>query len=151
MSIDDIEKIIINRYKGLAPQNTWGEKSYFYNPENLFSRGTYFITIKQKDGENDSASNLNRNGVYRINSGATKNDFKNLFGDRPNRPSKGGIIDGPWNFEEKNVIMPHPVYGWAGWVCVINPNPKIFEEFLKITDNYYAEAVKRFSKKCANY
>jgi hypothetical protein len=151
MTINKIKNEIIGRYEGLLPRDVWGETSFFYNPGSFLARGTYFMTIKQKDGENDKASKLNRNGVFRINCGTIKKDFENLFGDRPSRPPKGGIIEGPWKFDEKDKIMPHPVYGWAGWVCVINPTKKTFEQFLKLSDNYYIEAVKRFNQKIKSY
>jgi len=50
MTIEEVKEIIINSYRGLVPINTWSETSYFYNPGLLLKRGTYFITIKEKDG-----------------------------------------------------------------------------------------------------
>lgn len=147
LSVKDIKNEILNRYDGLLPQETWGETSFFYNPGNILPRGTYFMTIKEKDGQNDQASKLNRSGFFRINCGTIKEDFVKLFGDRPSRPPKGGIIEGPWNFEETDTIMPHPVYEWAGWVCVINPTKKTFEQLIILSDNYYHEAVYRFNQK----
>jgi hypothetical protein len=147
MTINKIKNEILARYEGLLPQDAWGETSYFYNPGNLLPKGTYFMTIKERDGENDKASKLYRDGVFRVNCGTVKRDFENLFGDRPGRPPKGGVIEGPWRFDEKDIIMPHPVYGWAGWVCVINPTKKTFEQLLKLSDNYYKEAVNRFNRK----
>ena len=147
MNIDDIKETIINRYQGLVPINTWGETAYFYNPGLLLKRGTYFITIKEKDGENDSSSNLNRKGVFRLSCGTTKKDFENLFKLKPHRPYTWGVIDGPYKFDELDTIIPHPVYGWIGWISVLNPFKLTFEKFLKISDNYYEEAVTRFNKK----
>lgn len=147
MTIEEVKEIIINRYHGLVPINTWGETSYFYNPGLLLKRGTYFITIKEKDGENDSSSNLNRAGVYRLSCGTAKKDFENLFKLKPKRPNKGGVIEGPYKFDKLNIITPHPVYGWIGWISVLNPSKKNLEEFLKISDNYYEVSVKRFNEK----
>jgi hypothetical protein len=147
MTLEEIKNEILNRYKGLMPQKTWGETAYFYNPGMLLKKGTYFITIKEKDGENDSSSNLCRPEVFRLSTGTTKKDFEKLFREKPSRPSKGKTIEGPFKFDEKDVIMLHPVYGWLGWVSVLNPSKKTFEDFLKIADNYYEEAVKRFNQK----
>lgn len=54
---EQLSQLILNRYEGLVPQNTWGETSYFYNPGLKLSRGTYFVTLKAKNGENDMQAN----------------------------------------------------------------------------------------------
>ena len=54
-------------YPGLFEVNAWGETSLFYNPNGLLKRGTYCFTFKEKDGDNDCSSALNRAEVeYRI-------------------------------------------------------------------------------------
>ena len=35
----------------------------------ILKRGIYFCTIKEKDGDNDKASNLHRYAVFRVNFG----------------------------------------------------------------------------------
>lgn len=54
---------------------SWGETGVFYNPQNKFKRGVYVLTIKEKDGDNDKASNLDRPDIYRLNIGVSKNTF----------------------------------------------------------------------------
>ena len=48
----------MSTFDGIVPMNSWGERSYFYNPGSRAARGIYFLTIKEKDGANDRASNL---------------------------------------------------------------------------------------------
>ncbi|MCI8408234.1 MAG: hypothetical protein HFJ09_03045 [Lachnospiraceae bacterium] len=55
------------------------KKGIFYNPNNTLKRGIYILTIKEKDGENDKSSNLDRENIYRINVGVYKKTFINLF------------------------------------------------------------------------
>lgn len=55
--------------------NTWGEASFFYNRDNLHPRGTYFCTVKEKDGDNDKASALSRESVFRLSFGIAKSTF----------------------------------------------------------------------------
>ncbi len=57
---EEIINLINNKYSGLVVNKNWGETSFFYNPDNSLLRGTYFMTIKEKDGKNDSSSKLNR-------------------------------------------------------------------------------------------
>ena len=112
----------------VRPVLAWGEVSYFVNPEGRLKRGAYFATIKTADGENDRASNLHRDGVWRLNFGLPKGDFAALFGAPPKRPAKGQAISGPWDFQAMNTLTPHPVYGWMGWVAVLCPDAAKLEE-----------------------
>ena len=69
------------------------------------------LTIKEKDGANDSSSNLNRDSVFRLNIGISKNTFTKLFNYIPRRPLAGKTIDMSYDFSKLNYLMPHPVYG----------------------------------------
>ena len=111
---EDIENYILKNFKDVYPLNSWGEKSFFLNPGNKLKRGTYFATIKEKDGDNDKASYLNRDDVFRLNMGLNKEIYISLFQTLPKRPAKGCVIDGSYDFQKLDVILPHPVYGWMG-------------------------------------
>ena len=102
------------RFSGTVIHNAWGEHGLFYNPGQVLKRGVYIMTVKLKDGENDRASDLAREGIYRINTGIRKDTFRKLFGDLPGRPKAGGIVDMNYDFTSTNLIMPHPVYARMG-------------------------------------
>jgi hypothetical protein len=53
---------------------------FFYNPDNSLPKGIYFATIKESDGPNDKASNLDREGVFRLSIGIGKKNYQSLFG-----------------------------------------------------------------------
>ncbi|MEM9715380.1 MAG: DUF6194 family protein [Pseudomonadota bacterium] len=122
-----IQTDLTTRFADIIPTSSWGETSFFYNPGAKLKRGVYFATIKEKDGENDRASDLNRDGVWRFNLGLPPKLFEEHFGPRPARPAKGGIIAGDWAFTAADVVTPHPVYGWMGWVAVLNPSKTTYE------------------------
>jgi hypothetical protein len=122
-----VHSFIMDTLVDVVPQNAWGETSYFYNPGNRFPRGTYFATIKEKDGDNDRASALDGPGLWRLNFGVQRKTFVGLFGAPPARPGKGGVIEGPWNFSDCDVLTPHPIYGWMSWLAVKNPSVETFE------------------------
>jgi hypothetical protein len=134
---------------GVVPIEAWGETSYFYNPGAALKRGTYFATIKQKDGANDKASHLDRAGVWRLNIGVKKATFIALFGTPPARPEKGGIIEGPWDFTVLDQLMPHPVYGWMGWVAVLCPSQSIWQTCIPLIADAHARAAANFAKRTA--
>jgi len=145
LSIETIVNIIKSEFDDIEAHDTWGELSFFYNPNQLRKRGAYFATLKQKDGENDKASNLNRPGTFRLNFGLPTPLFIDMFGPKPKRPAKGESIEGAWDFTTFDTIMPHPVYGWMGWVCVLNPTEHIFKTCLPLMRVAYSKAQKTFN------
>lgn len=144
MTIDDVRTYIVDTFPGLVFVDAWGEQSAFYNPGHRFARGAYFCTIKQKDGDNDKASHIDREGIWRLNFGLPKHAFIELFGEVPTRPAKGGIVEGPWNFTKCNLLMPHPVYGWMSWVAVLNPSASTFSQCKPLMALAYEKSVKSF-------
>lgn len=147
MNQDDIIKLCLERYEETILVRAWGENSIFYNPGRLLKRGIYVMTIKDKDGGNDKSSLLNREGVYRINTGISKKSYIEKFGVIPSRPVAGGIVNVDYDFVKQNIIMPHPIYAWMSWICVLNPTKDIFNEFLKYIDESYELAKKKFEKR----
>lgn len=140
---------LLNRYDGTVAVDAWGETSLFYNPGRVLPRGVYFATVKEKDGDNDRASRLDRDGVFRLNVGTSKPLYLEKFGPPPPRPGKGCIVEGPWSFEKLDELTPHPVYGWMSWVAVLNPTPETFAEVRSLIDAAYEKAVSSFEKRRA--
>ena len=141
---------IQNNFEGVIPKSSWGETSLFYNPGRLLPNGVYFCTIKEKNGENDKASGLDREGVFRLSIGISKETYEKHFGNRPKRPPKGGIINTGDDFTALNKLMPHPIYGWMSWVQVLNPSESTFEDLLPLITEAYSNAVIKFNKQTAN-
>ncbi|QNK66327.1 DUF6194 family protein [Variovorax sp. PAMC26660] len=93
----------------VADDNTF----FFHNADNKFP----FATIVTKDSEFDSASKLDRPGVFRLNTGVGKETFRALFGEA----DTAGV-----DYAALDKLMPHPVYAKMYWVSVINPSAKTF-------------------------
>ncbi|NQY61397.1 DUF6194 family protein [Cognatishimia sp.] len=144
---DSIIAHLLDRFEGTRVVEAWGERSIFYNPGLMLPRGVYFATVKEKDGENDKASNLDRPGVFRFNVGTTKPVFLERFGPPPARPGKGGVIDGPWDFTAADTLTPHPVYGWMSWVAVLNPSNETLASMSEIVEAAFGKAKMSFEKK----
>jgi hypothetical protein len=68
----------------------------------------------------DQESNLDREGVFRLNIGVSRDTYRALFPE-----------EGEHDFCATNRLMPHPVYGKMFWVCVLNPSVETFEEAVK--------------------
>ena len=67
MNASSISQYISSTFADIHPVAAWGETSFFYNPGRKLPRGIYFATLKDKDGDNDRASNLQRQAVFRLN------------------------------------------------------------------------------------
>lgn len=144
---DSIIKHLLDRFEGTRVVEAWGERSIFYNPGLILPRGVYFATVKEKDGENDKASHLDRPGVFRFSVGTTKPLFLERFGPPPSRPGKGGVLDGPWDFTAADTLTPHPVYGWMSWVAVLNPSNETLTDMSEIVEAAFGKAKASFEKK----
>ncbi len=144
---DSIIEHLLDRFEGTRVVEAWGERSIFYNPGLMLPRGVYFATVKEKDGENDKASHLDRAGVFRLNVGTTKPLFLERFGPPPSRPGKGGVVDGPWDFTAADTLTPHPVYGWMSWVAVLNPSNETLSIMNEIVEAAFGKAKASFEKK----
>lgn len=147
MIANDIISYCLTALKDVVLVESWGEKGIFYNPGKVLKRGVYVLTLKEKDGDNDKASLLNREGVYRVNVGLRKASFIQRFGYIPKRPAAGKVVQMEYDFADSDKIMPHPVYAWMGWVCVLNPSVKTFEELKPLIQEAYEFAREKFCKR----
>ena len=145
MKVEEITKYLLENYQGIVMKQTWGETSFFYNPDGSKPHGAYFLTIKEQDGENDRASGLFREGVFRINFCITKELFLKFFDEKPKRPAKGQCIQGNYDFMSLNKLLPHPVYGWMNWVAILNPDNREFEKIRPLISVSFDKAVKKFN------
>lgn len=86
-----------------------------------------FATLVTSDQHN-SASNPNRQGVYRLNLGVKRDTYVTLFGAVPKPDAAWGVIDTGHDYAALDTLMPHPVYVPMGWICVLNPGTATFEK-----------------------
>jgi hypothetical protein len=90
---------------GTVLVQSWGEKGIFYNPNQVLKRGVYVLTIKGKDGDHDKGSNLNREGIFRVNIGLRRATFLKMFGMLPKRPNAGEIVEMPYDFTTLEALI----------------------------------------------
>lgn len=149
MKPSEIVEAIVSTLPGVLPKSSWGETALFYNPGKVLPNGIYFCTIKDHDGENDKSSHLDREGIFRVAIGLKAETYSELFGPRPSRPEKGGIVDTGHDFDRVNQLMPHPVYAWMGWVQILSPTKEVFDDVLPLIAEAHHAAVVKFNKKTA--
>lgn len=146
MNADGLLTTTMDRYENVVMTSAWGEQGLFYNPDNKLARGTYFLTVKDYDSENDTASELDRDGVYRVNFALRPDTYLSLFGDRPPRPAAGDLCETGYDYSRLDTLLPHPTYAWASWVCVLSPTEATFDALSALVDEAYELAQERFER-----
>lgn len=147
MDPEAVAAYIKSTFPGTHPMSSWGETAFFHNPCRQLPRGVYFATLKDKDGDNDRTSRLHRPGVFRLSIGVGTSAFRTLFGPPPARPAAGGVVDTGHDFSALDTLMPHPVYGWMSWMCVLNPGVDTFESVKPLLAEAHALAVVKFARR----
>ena len=134
---------IASSYPDVVAKQSFGEIAMFYNKNNQLKNGVYFLTIKTKDGPNDFLSELNKSGGFRVNFKLSKQRYCDLFIKIPKRFEE---LSG-FNLAKQNTLLPHPVYAWMSWACIINPTQQRFNEIKFLIDESYEIAKINFEKR----
>jgi len=132
MSPESLIQLLTSELEGVVPKSSWGETSLFYNPGKLLPNGVYFCTIKEKNGDNDKSSELDRKSVFRVSIGVGKANYEHKFGIKPKRPEKGCIVNTGHDFTKLDELMPHPIYAWMSWVQILSPSKSSFNLILPL-------------------
>jgi hypothetical protein len=139
-----ITDYITATFDGVQVASAWGDTFFYYNPGRERPDEFYFATLKTTDDDYDRASNLDRPGVFRLNIGIRGASFRSLFG------APRGESAAEHDFTVLDRLLPHPVYGQANWVCVLNPSAVTFETAVRpLLAEAYALAVSKYAKRAA--
>ena len=103
-----------------------------------------FTTIGIADNEFDKVSNLDREGVFRLNIGVSKETFENLIGDSDSEDGDGvEEVD----YSVLNVFLPHPHYARQSWVSILNPEGHNADEAKRLILEAHSIADRRMRRK----
>lgn len=146
-SAEEIERHIVDRFADVQCKASWGERACFVNPGSRLPNGVYFATLKSADGAHDRASRLDRPGVFRLSLGIGRSAYLAQFGALPTRPAAGGVVGTGDDFSALDRLLPHPVYAWMGWVCVLNPSQPRLAALQPLLESAYADALNRLRRR----
>lgn len=108
MNQSEVETFVAN-LENVQREVNFGYTFFFVGDDHLVP----FVSISDSDNEYDSVSNLNRDGVFRINIGVSRATFESLVGG-----SDFENVD----FSALDVFLPHPHYAKQHFVCILNPS-----------------------------
>ena len=97
-----------------------------------------FVTFANSDNDYDSVSNLNREGVFRINIGVSRETFDSLLAE-----DRSENVD----YSAMNIFMPHPDYAKQHFVCILNPSQENVEVTKKLIMEAHAIAATRLQRR----
>ena len=98
----------------LESSGTW---FFSFDPERHFPNYATIVT----NNDYDDGSDLDREGVFRLNLGLTRATFERLVGDQidpANTPDYAAL----------DTLLPHPTYAAQLWVSILNPSPATWRD-----------------------
>lgn len=132
MSLQHIEQHIAT-LPNVTKLESFGYTFFFYDPEQVLP----FVTFAASDNEHDNISNLNRDGVFRVNIGIAKDSYNKLFTGNESQ----------WDYTALNRFMPHPHYAAQHFICILNPEDNQLTQTITYINEAHLVAKKRFDKK----
>lgn len=127
----------INGLPNVQWEETFGYSFFFVGNDHRLP----FVTTADSDNEYDDVSNLDREGVYRLNIGVSKETFNNLVSDQ---------LDGDIDYSILNEFLPHPHYSRQHFVCILNPVGDNVEKTKQLIIEAHSVADKRLQRKKEN-
>lgn len=100
-----------------------------------------FVTIANSDQDYDNVSKLDREGVFRINIGVSRETFKNLIAEPGAEPVDYSVL---------NAFLPHPEYSRQNFVCILNPSGENAEITRKLIVEAHSIAAVRLQRRAKN-
>ncbi len=146
----DEESVILYVTSSLAGVDVFDSsrnRFFFYDPggDGEPDRRMPFATLVTSD-EYDSASDLDRPGIYRLNIGVSPDTYRRLFGSGVPRVGADGIVDTGHDFTALDQIMPHPIYAPQFWVCVLSPSATTFESVKPLLAEAHQRSANRHAR-----
>src|SRR5690242_7005688 len=112
---DAITRFIVATYPDTVVANAIGGTFFSCNEQSWPN----FATIATGD-DFDDASNLARDGVFRLNIGVTGATFRRLVGN----------VTAP-DHTALDTLLPHPLYAQQHWVSILNPSAGTFQTIVQ--------------------
>lgn len=133
MNQADVEAFV-EQLDDVQREENYGYIFYFVGDDHRLP----FVTIANSDSDYDNVSNLNREGVFRINIGVSRKTFNALIGD-----STAEQVD----YSALDVFLPHPDYAKQHFICILSPSTRSDETTKELMREAHAIAAARRDKR----
>lgn len=127
---------------GESPEVSWGDAFFYYAPDGEIPRNVQpFGTIISRNQSGDEGSGLDSPGRWRVNVHVDRSTFRELTGEEPRRLGR------THDHAATDTVMPHPVYGALGWICVVNPGARTRETVVRLLREAHGAARSRLERR----
>ncbi len=114
---DTIVQYIRETYPKTAVLEAGGTWFFSFDPVKHFPNYATIVT----NNDYDDGSDLDREGVFRLNLGLSRATFERLVGDALD-PAP------PPDYTALDTLLPHPTYAAQLWVSILNPSATTFRD-----------------------
>jgi hypothetical protein len=126
------------------PELAWGDAFFYYAPDGEMPRTVQpYGTIVTKNYPDDNASDLDPAGRWRVNVHVGRGTYRELTERGVAHAASSGTVD----YAAADVVLPHPVYGTAGWIAVVNPGLRTADIVLRLLRDAHDAARTRFERR----
>ncbi|HEY3506587.1 MAG TPA: DUF6194 family protein [Actinocatenispora sp.] len=120
-----------------SPELAWGDHFVYYAPDGTVPTNVQpYATIVTKNYPDDTASDLDRPGRWRLNIHVGRATSARLLGDGVPAPA-----------DATDVLLPHPVYGRLGWIAVVDPGERTLAGVLDLLADAHERAKVRAARR----
>lgn len=134
--------VVLPEPGGDFPEPAWGDAFFYYAPDGQMPRNVQpYGTIITKNHPDDTASDLDPPGRWRVNIHVDRATFRELTGEEPRGLSR------PRDYATADSVVPHPVYGALGWVSVVNPGERTTDTVVRLLRGAHNAARARFVRR----
>ncbi|MEU3980430.1 DUF6194 family protein [Streptomyces sp. NPDC026672] len=136
--------VLVPEPGGDFPELAWGDAFFYYAPDGRVPRDVQpYGTIVTKDYPDDTASDLDPPDRWRVNVRVGRATFRELTGEEPR------ALGRPRDFAVTDTVLPHPVYGALGWICVVDPGARTTDTVLALLRDAHDAARARFERRAS--
>ncbi|MFI6207376.1 DUF6194 family protein [Streptomyces sp. NPDC051041] len=134
--------VVVPAPGGDFPEAAWGDAFFYYAPDGRMPRSVQpYGTIVTKDQPGDDASDLDPPGRWRVNVHVDRATFRELTGEEPRALGRRR------DYAAADRVLPHPVYGALGWICVVNPGARTAGTVVRLLRDAHDAARARFERR----
>ena len=126
-----------------APEVAWGDSFFYYDPDRSLApdRRFPFATLVVQDYAGfDTASDVNRPGVFRVNISVGRESYAKLFG---HPPAEHADHHDSYDYTVLDQVIPHPVYAKQGWVSILSPAATSADQLRSLLAEAHARVARR--------
>ena len=132
---DAIAAWIVERYPDVAVASAGGGRFFSCDADKHWPNLARIVTTD----DFDQASDLSRDGVFRLNIGVSRATFDKRLGP--------GALEAEHDYTALDRLLPHPLYGRQHWLSILNPSAATFETIvIPLLDEAHAIVAARYGQ-----